>query len=216
MPDGGGIYDFFGAVTLKNSTVSGNKTDDDGGGILGINVTLQNSTVASNTADADSNGVGIGGGVNSTTVFRSTNSIIIGNSDTGGTNPDLKIPNGAASTVRFSLIGDNTGLPAGAAVHPHWSRCSATHDRQHHWRARRPNAIPIASVLDPAGLADNGGPTPTIALLTGSLAINKGKNSLVVSPSTTDQRGLPFVRIFGTFVDMVRLNFKLSPPTWPP
>jgi hypothetical protein len=40
--------------------------------------------------------------------------------------------------------------------------------------------------LDPAGLKDNGGPTPTIALLPGSPALDKG-NSFGVS---TDQRGL--------------------------
>ena len=34
-------------------------------------------------------------------------------------------------------------------------------------------------------LADNGGPTQTIALLPGSPAIDKGSNALAVDPSTT-------------------------------
>jgi len=215
--DGGGIYDFFSAVTLKNSTVSGNKADQNGGGIFGHTVTLQNATVASNTADNDNNNTGIGGGVNATTMFKMTNSIVIGNSDTGGTNPDLKIPAGAASTARFSLIGDNTGLPAGAqfaVTGPGAQQPAATGNII--GQPATANAIPIASVLAPAGLADNGGPTPTIALLTGSVAINKGKNSLVVSPSTADQRGLPFVRIFGSAVDMGAFEFQVVAANVPP
>src|SRR5208337_1134584 len=42
--------------------------------------------------------------------------------------------------------------------------------------------------LDPNGLQNNGGPTQTIALVTGSPAIDAGSNALAVNP-TTDQRG---------------------------
>ncbi|RYX81418.1 CSLREA domain-containing protein [bacterium] len=45
-----------------------------------------------------------------------------------------------------------------------------------------------AAGLDPIGLKDNGGPTPTVALLPTSRAINVGKTTL-----TSDQRGLPRV-----------------------
>ena len=38
-------------------------------------------------------------------------------------------------------------------------------------------------------LADNGGPTQTMALLTGSLAVDAGSNALIPSGVTTDQRG---------------------------
>ena len=56
-------------------------------------------------------------------------------------------------------------------------------------------------------LADNGGPTQTIALLAGSPAINAGSNALAVDPSTglplaTDQRGPGFPRIVGGTVDI--------------
>src|SRR5205085_2535109 len=40
--------------------------------------------------------------------------------------------------------------------------------------------------LDPNGLANNGGPTQTIALVTGSVAIDKGK---ALGGANTDQRG---------------------------
>ncbi len=41
--------------------------------------------------------------------------------------------------------------------------------------------------LDPAGLQNNGGPTPTIALLSSSPALDRGNNFGI----TTDQRGMP-------------------------
>src|SRR5262249_5137713 len=47
--------------------------------------------------------------------------------------------------------------------------------------------------LDPAGLADNGGPTETIALLLTSPAINAGDNAVCRTPPVdgVDQRGEP-------------------------
>jgi hypothetical protein len=56
-------------------------------------------------------------------------------------------------------------------------------------------------------LADNGGPTQTIALLDGSPAIDTGSNALAVDPSTgqpltTDQRGPGFARIVNGTVDI--------------
>ena len=59
--------------------------------------------------------------------------------------------------------------------------------------------------LDPRGLQNNGGPTQTIALVTGSPAIDAGNNALAVDPTTgqpltTDQRGFP--RIANGTVDI--------------
>ena len=64
-------------------------------------------------------------------------------------------------------------------------------------------------VADPGlgPLADNGGPTQTIALLPGSPAINAGSNALAVDPTTGqplvyDQRGPGFARIANGTVDI--------------
>jgi hypothetical protein len=64
-------------------------------------------------------------------------------------------------------------------------------------------------VADPGlgALADNGGPTQTIALLPGSPAIDTGSNALAIDPSTglpltTDQRGAGFPRIVNGTVDI--------------
>jgi hypothetical protein len=62
--------------------------------------------------------------------------------------------------------------------------------------------------LDPliGALADNKGPTKTIALLDGSPAINAGDNA--ASPGSTDQRGPGFDRIVGGFIDIGAFEFK--------
>jgi predicted outer membrane repeat protein len=215
--DGGGIL-AIAIATLRNSTVTGNKADDDAGGIYSANVTLQNTTIASNTADADNSGNtagdGIGGGVLASLKFKMVNSIAIGNTDTGDGNPDLKIPVGGASSVRFSLIGDNTGLPAGAQFNVTGPGAQQATTGNIIGMPGGANAIGIGLVLDPAGLQNNGGLTPTIGLLAGSLAVNKGQNSLVVSPSTGDQRGLPFSRISPVAgrVDMGAFELQTATP----
>jgi hypothetical protein len=56
----------------------------------------------------------------------------------------------------------------------------------------------VGSLVMP--LADNGGPTRTMALLAGSPAINAG--GAVLGGLTTDQRGTGFPRVVGSAVDM--------------
>ena len=74
-------------------------------------------------------------------------------------------------------------------------------------------------VADPGlgTLADNGGQTQTIALLSNSPAIDKGSNALAVDPSTgqplsTDQRGPGFPRIVGGTVNIG--DFELQATTY--
>jgi len=69
------------------------------------------------------------------------------------------------------------------------------------------NLIGVASPgLDPLGLQNNGGPTETIALESGSPAIDAGSNALAVDAQghalTTDQRGPGFPRIAHGVVDI--------------
>jgi hypothetical protein len=83
----------------------------------------------------------------------------------------------------------------------------------------------ISDLLDPrfhpAGLASNGGPTKTIALLAHSTAINTGDNAVTVagssmlsaleiSPLTTDQRGPGFGRRVIATVDIGAYEFQMN------
>ena len=66
-------------------------------------------------------------------------------------------------------------------------------------------AAPVNPLLGP--LANYGGPTQTMALLPGSLALNAGDNAAIINPPFggppfTDQRGVGFNRIVNATVDI--------------
>ncbi|MEH2244442.1 beta strand repeat-containing protein [Nostoc sp.] len=197
--NGAGIYNGgdeipfnVGTATLTNSTVSGNKALEDGGGIYNFsNLSIINSTITNNIGDSNRDGVGNGGGVFSgefdTYKYPLSvvgNTIIAGNFDkssSGNINPDV-----SGSSFKDSgnnLIGNQTG-----STNFTTSTLVGT------------NANPIDPKLGP--LENNGGATLTHSLLAGSPAINAGNNSLVAANFTTDQRGVGFNRIFSNTVDI--------------
>ena len=194
---GGAIYNDSADVTITNSTISGNTTSGLGGGLYSSandTVRIVQSTIVGNFA-ADAAGLSIGTG---DLVIH--NSIVAGNQETTWglvEHPDLSF--GGGFDIQNSLIGDNSGheadLPATG---------TSTPDANGNFIGDAAN--PIDPLIGP--LQDNGGPTLTHALLPGSLAIDGGDNALAVDPANgnaplaNDQRGAPFVRIFGLAVDM--------------
>ncbi len=210
--DGGGIFANVSAI-VKNSTIEGNTADDNGGGIQAANVTLQNATVANNIANTDAGLVGSGGAVFATNKFTMQNSIIVNNTGIAA-HPELQIPAGNNSKVKSSIISNNTGLPAGAQFTVTGPAGPVNGSGNFIGQPGGANAITATNVFGAGGgaLADNGGPTPTIALLVGGIAIDKGKNSLAVAASFGDQRGLPFVRVSNSIVDMGAFEYQPALP----
>ena len=154
---GGGIV-AGGDVSLTNVTISGNRsTTDLGGGLYIFNdsrVTINNATISGNTAALKGGGILV-----ETALFigvppKVTNSIIAGNTAPAG--PDC----GGPINTSYNLIGNGTDCVGPSA---------ANHDKV------GTAAAPLDAKLGP--LAGNGGPTPTLALLTGSPAINAGNPS---------------------------------------
>jgi CSLREA domain-containing protein len=202
--NGGGIYIAAGTANVINSTLSGNSANMNGGGIYNkATLNLSNSTLTGNTAI-------IGGGIYNDAAGSATlksNLIALNMSITHNLN-------GSFVTGGFNLIGTNDGAGASfPAGNP-----NASND------IVGTNAAPIDPKLDPVGLKDNGGPTKTIALLTGSPAIDKGSN--VALPNTqlpTDQRGDGFPRTsddpaipnaaIGTDIGAFELPAPAPPPT---
>jgi hypothetical protein len=185
--NGGGIYGQSVSLTVTDSTISGNAANSSGGGISTPygSVRLAHSTITGNMADADHNNTGQGGGIAvfNNPYYSSVNvildhTIVAGNIRGTSTRSDIFGPIGGA---RFSLIGDNTG----ASIVNNGGNLIGT------------SASPINPLLGP--LADNGGPTFTHALLTGSPAIDAGDAAAVAGVSLVplyDQRGAPFTRVF--------------------
>ncbi len=144
--------------TVNNSTFSGNTTPNGFGGAIynptGTSI-VSSSTLSGNSA-TNGGGGAIFSGSNSTLVLH--NSIVAGNSvGSGGNSPNIS---GTATGGDFNLVNDTAG---------------ATLAGTHNITGQDPKL---------GSLTDNGGPTKTIALLSGSPAIDAGD-----SPFETDQRG---------------------------
>ena len=172
---GGAIIMIAGVGLLTNVTISGNFTfEGNGGGILAnSDIHLESCTIVSNIAASLTPGFGIGGGlalIGSAAVAELHNTIVAGNTAarTIGAQPPLSIgPDifGPVISKGWNLITD----PTNAVI---------TGDLTG-------NIIGVDPQLEP--LADNGGPTLTHALASGSPAIDAG------SPSDfppVDQRGV--------------------------
>ena len=177
--DGGGIYSHTNAVDhslnteIIHSTISGNSTPSGRGGGL-INASGE-TVIAQSTFSENIAPLGSGGGIYSTnSAIAQTevrDSIIAGNTsdDVVGFDPS------SFSSDGYNLIGSGSGAAA----------FTQTGDQ----------VIGAASPgLD--SLADNGGPTQTHALLIGSPAIDTGDPSITFNSSESDQRGLPFLRVY--------------------
>ncbi len=161
-------------------------------------MSLANDTIALNTAKGgalggpatNAPGIGSGGGV-ATSLYPFVyslpplatiiNTIVAQNSATLNADVD-----GVFRSLGSNLIGDASGATA--------SFNATTGD------FTGTKAAPLSPNLDPLG--NYGGPTQTFRLRTGSLAIDRGNNSVTTGALklTTDQRGQP--RLVGTAVDI--------------
>lgn len=186
LGDGGGYFNSWESI-LTNVTIDGNTADGGGGGINNQWVlNLSNATVTGNTATA-----GDGGGIRNTWELGINNATIAGNTATAGNGGGIY--NSSGILLTNSIVGDNTAGGLGPD-------CNTTSDIT----SGGPNLVEDESdcdivgdtlsvltgqdpLLDTAGLADNGGPTKTIALQSTSPALNTGDDGTCES---ADQRGI--------------------------
>jgi N-acetylneuraminic acid mutarotase len=173
--EGGGILNDSGSLIITNSTISGNSCSAfspeplfagvaSGGGISNRgDLQITSSTIADNSASGNS---AFGGGINGFAATRTDSSIIALNTATTG-GPDYFTNGGTLRSTGYNIIGNN----AGAVINSQPTDQIGT-----------PTA-PIDPLLGP--LADNGGPTLTLALQPGSPAINRGNPAA----PPQDQRG---------------------------
>ena len=184
QPGGGiGIEPGALAVTISNSTISGNVTqavgvNGNGSGVETFNagvLTIFQSTISNNAA-MGAGAVGGGLRVAGTSTVVVQNSIISGNTDSTGPND---VSNGNTVTATTSIIRTSSGNAIGGTFS---------------------TADPLLGVLQ-----NNGGRSETHALLAGSPAIDAGNNAGVPS---TDQRGPGFNRIIGGTVDIGAYEFQ--------
>jgi hypothetical protein len=197
--EGGAIFHAASAVvTMSNSTFSGNISNNSGGALLlggTATANLTNVTLTDNTADNDADGSGDGGGIAIVGAAAVTlnNTLVAGNSDASPASqaPDIA---GTLAAGGNNLVGNGSGL-TGLVNGSNGNRVGTA-------------ATPIDPLL--GALADNGGTTPTHALLEGSPARDAGNNALQSPSDVFDQRGSGFDRIRNGTIDIGA--FEAPPP----
>ena len=191
---GGGLYFTSGTLTITNSTISTNTAAGagigglgagtaadgtagvaQGGGlfIAGGTAVIHNSTIADNMSDDEGGGIRNAAGATITLV----STLISGNTSANSTEGDLSNAGTIAATSNRNLVEDPDG-----------------HTLVNHVNGNLVGTDPMLDVL-----ADNGGPTRTHALLSGSVAIDAGFN---VDSLAFDQRGTGFPRTLGARTDI--------------
>ncbi|MFL5327604.1 MAG: choice-of-anchor Q domain-containing protein [Gemmataceae bacterium] len=210
----GGAVISFTSLNIANSTFTNNISDLNGGALrLDGSATITASTFNGNTA---ANG---GGAIISHGTTTIDNSTVANNSahDGGG----IMFFDGTA-TIRNLTVAYNTAVGSGGGTTDNYASVTtintiiagnAAPDQANVWGAAfaagsSNNLLNVSAAA--AGLntlANNGGPTQTIALLPGSPAINAG----ISVGLTTDQRGAGFNRINSGASDIGAFESKLPP-----
>jgi Dockerin type I domain len=186
---GGGISVRSGHLFAEQTTISGNSADVAGGIFVAHNasIRLAHSTIAFNEASDAGSGIYLSEGE-----LELDHAIVAAN--VGGAGGDLTAVINSPIEARYSLIGYNASDLEETLV--------GVSDANGNLIGG-PLYGPINPLLGP--LADNGGPTMTHALLPGSAAVNAGDPNVVAGENgvpTHDQRGKPFVRVFGGRIDI--------------
>ncbi len=209
---GGGIFASGVTFVLQNSTVANNSTLINGGGGIELQTTgtgvngsqITNSTITGNSGLTV--GRSSGGGIDAAASFTGSLALlgdtITSNVSAGGGGVFWAGTTGSSVTVQDTIIANNhADAPNGQAtdatngVTPFTDNggnligMSGAGSGNTGFTNPTTQTGTTSAPLDPVlgSLQDNGGPTRTLALLSGSPAIDKG----VASSLTTDQRGVP-------------------------
>ncbi|MGI0481987.1 choice-of-anchor Q domain-containing protein [Geminocystis sp. CENA526] len=207
--NGGGLYIQGGTLNFTNSTISNNNSVFDGGGTLvDTNATLSNVTVSSNTA-SEVGGIRhvVTNGSRSLLLINTTiaNHTQTGNAGIGlantsqnsGISAITKYSNSIFDNNTTNIVNANLDTGTGASIQSLGYNISSDGTGNLTATGDLPNTNPLLGVLQ-----NNGGSTPTHALLPGSPAIGAGNTTLI-----TDQRGI--TRPQGTNDDIGAFEYVL-------
>ncbi len=189
---GGAIYNGgVGAVT--NCTFVGNQAGISGGAIGNEGIlTVVNSTFDGNTANQT------GGAIMN--IYSSSRTYLYNSTLTGNAanNAGGALDNYGTLLIYNSIVSGNTA-PTGTNIHGN------VLDSE--------NCLidsAATNIFATGQLANNGGPTETIALNPFGPAINAGNNALIPAGITTDQRGLPRINDGTVDIGAVRISVRAA------
>ena len=193
---GGGIA-AYGTVTVSGSTLSNDSASDDGGGIaIEATVTVISSTLSNDSASNDGGGI-FNFSVGTLTVSGSTLSGNSASGNGGGIANEL----GASATLNNTIVANSSGGDLYQDT-GHSSSFAGSYDLIGDGSESSSFTQVLTGNPLLAPLGNYGGPTQTLALLPGSVAIDAGSNTLIPPGVTTDQRGTGFNRTVNGTVDL--------------
>ena len=193
-------------LTVNSSTFNGNTSTHYGGAIFNANVvTLNSSTLTDNQA-------ALGGGAlsdnNGSETFVLSHCTIAGNrSLSAGEGGGFNFYNTTSATLNHTILAGNTANGALLNYGTNSSTLPPLHSNGYNLSDDAPSGltgsgdIVNSTTVNLGALGDNGGLTQTIALLSGSAAINAGDPAFAPPPST-DQRGTGYSRVQGGRIDI--------------
>ena len=187
---GGAIYNSLGKLTINNSTIANNVANSSGGAIKGggtdTELVIMNSTLTGNTAFNGTGGA-LDNGAGTTATL--TNVTIASNFSGEGGGGIYNFFNGTTTNVRNSIIAQNTSN--GTAKDFSGTLTSQGHNLIGTTAGATVVGTTTGNIVGQnpllGVLQDNGGPTPTRALQTGSPAIDAADPANFPSQ---DQRGI--------------------------
>jgi hypothetical protein len=189
---GGAIFNRNGTLTVLNSTIANNAAFAGAAGLKGPAVAGAGTTTLGAAGSAGGGGIyNLSDGAGGIATVNLANSIISG------------------STAPSDLVNNRNNPGAGSAATINASTPNIVQTAILNQNGGVINAGGVMTV-NPllSALVNHGGPTSTLALLSGSPAINTGSNAAAVG-LTTDQRG--FNRIVNLIVDIGAYEFQPSP-----
>jgi hypothetical protein len=183
---GGGIIN-SGTLRITNSTVSGNSAKRSGGGIFSFccnTLTVNNSTISGNSAK-------FAGGIYADTTVTISSSTIAGNSAAYGVGGIVSVaPLNYPVTIQNSIVAGNSGGDCSGTMTSHGYNLSSDNTCDFDGTGDLNKTDPFLGSLQ-----NNGGPTNTMALPSGSPAVDAGNPSGCTDDLghllTTDQRSMP-------------------------
>ena len=192
---GGAILSASANLTISNSTFAEN-IGMGGGGLSALNgssLTVNQSTFTANSATGSDQDYAGGGGINfrGTVAVTMSGTIVSANTAAVSGQADIGLVDAQSATITStnSLLGD---IDSRIALLGSGNVRSST---------------PGLGLL-----ADNGGPTRTMALLTGSAALDAGPDPVATfAGNEYDQRGVGFPRVAGGMVDIGAYEFQPEP-----